>query len=121
MAVSKILVVDDAGANRMGLEQTLRGAGYQVTSAASGAQALEKAAEEQPDVVLLHSVRDEMDGFMTCRRLSSNPRTSAIPVIMVSSNARKVDKLWAEQQGASACIPEPCTADQIIDQIKEFE
>jgi len=118
--MSKVLVVDDAEADRVALEQILRDAGYQVISAASGAEALEKAASDKPDIVLLDVVMDEMDGFKTCRKLSSDPQTSTIPVIMVSGNAQKVDKLWAEQQGAKAYITKPYTADQIVDQVRAF-
>lgn len=120
MAISKVLVVDDAEADRIALEQILRDAGYEVISAASGAEALEKAISDQPDLVLLDVVMDEMDGFKTCRKLSSDPQTSAIPVIMVSGNAQKVDKLWAEQQGAKAYITKPYTADQIVDHVRAF-
>jgi twitching motility two-component system response regulator PilH len=118
--MSKVLVVDDAEADRVALEQILRDAGYQVISAASGAEALEKAASDKPDIVLLDVVMDEMDGFKTCRKLSSDPQTSAIPVVMVSGNAQKVDKLWAAQQGAKAYITKPYTADQIVDQVRAF-
>lgn len=120
MAISKILVVDDAEADRVALEQILKEAGYQVICVASGVEALERAAADKPDVVLLDVVMDEMDGFKTCRKLNSDPQTSAIPVIMVSGNAQKVDKLWAEQQGAKAYITKPYTADQIIEQVRAF-
>lgn len=121
MAISKILVVDDAEADRIALEQILLEAGYQVVSASSGAEALEKAAAEGPDIVLLDVVMDEMDGFKTCRELRANPLTAAIPVVMVSGNAQRVDRLWAEQQGAKAYITKPYTAEQIVDQVRAFD
>ncbi|MGA8259499.1 MAG: response regulator [Arenicellales bacterium] len=121
MAISKILVVDDAEADRIALEQILLEAGYQVVSASSGAEALEKAAAEAPDIVLLDVVMDEMDGFKTCRELRANPLTAAIPVVMVSGNAQRVDRLWAEQQGAKAYITKPYTAEQIVDQVRAFD
>jgi twitching motility two-component system response regulator PilH len=120
MAVSKVLVVDDAEADRVALEQILSEAGYQVVCAASGAEALDKAASDRPDLVLLDVVMDELDGFKTCRELSTNPDTSAIPVIMVSGNTQKVNKIWAEQQGAKAYITKPYTADQILDEVQRF-
>ncbi len=121
MPISKILVVDDAQADRVALEQILNDAGYQVVSASSGAEALDKAASDKPDLVLLDVVMDEMDGFKTCRELTSNPNTSDIPVIMVSGNTQKVDKLWAEQQGAKAYIAKPYTPEQILDEVKHFD
>lgn len=121
MAISKILVVDDAEADRVALERILIDAGYQVICAASGAEALQRAESDDPDIVLLDVVMDEMDGFKTCRELNSNPRTADIPVIMVSGNVQRVDKLWAQQQGAKAYITKPYTADQIVNQVREFE
>lgn len=120
MAVSKVLVVDDAEADRVALEHILSEAGYQVDCVASGAEALNRAVSEKPDLVLLDVVMDEMDGFKTCRKLNANPETAAIPVIMVSGNAQKVDKMWAEQQGAKAYITKPFTAEQILEEIGRF-
>ena len=120
MAISKILVVDDAEADRVALEHILSEAGYEVIAVASGIEALEKAASDKPDAVLLDVVMDEMDGFKTCRELNANPDTASIPVIMVSGNAQKVDRMWAEQQGARAYITKPYTPDQILDQVKEL-
>lgn len=117
MAVSKVLVVDDAEADRVALEQILSEAGYKVVCASSGAEALERAASDKPDIVLLDVVMDEMDGFKTCRELRANPDTTSIPVIMVSGNAQKVDKIWAEQQGAKAYITKPYTPEQILDEV----
>lgn len=121
MPISKILVVDDAEADRVALEQILHEAGYRVVAVSSGAEALDKAASDKPDLVLLDVVMDEMDGFKTCRELTSNPGTSGIPVIMVSGNAQKVDKIWAQQQGAKAYITKPYTPEQILDEVRQFE
>jgi len=120
MADPKVLVVDDAETDRVALEQILSEAGYNVISVASGAEALDKAASDKPDLVLLDVVMDEMDGFKTCRELTAGSETAGIPVIMVSGNAQKVDKIWAEQQGAKAYITKPFTSEQILDEVRRF-
>lgn len=120
MSISKVLVVDDAEADRVALQQILEQGGYSVISASSGAEALTTAAAEKPDLVLLDVIMDEMDGFKACRELNTNPDTSNIPVIMVSGNTQKVHKLWAEQQGAKAYITKPFTAEQVLDQVRQL-
>lgn len=121
MTISKVLVVDDAQADRINLEQILSEAGYEVIPASSGKEALEKASSNKPDLVLLDIVMEDMDGFKTCRELNINPETTDIPVIMVSGNSQKVDKMWAEQQGAKAYVTKPYTSEQILEQIKKFD
>lgn len=120
MAISKVLVVDDAEADRVALAHILDDGGYTVLFAASGVQALAAVASERPDVVLMDVVMEEMDGFKACRQLTSNPETSDIPVIIVSSNSQPVHKLWAGQQGAKAYITKPFTAEQVLNEIRQL-
>ena len=74
-----------------------------------------------PDLVLMDVVMDEMDGFRICRELSDNPDTGDIPIIMVSGNKQKVDRLWVEQQGASGLITKPYSADDVLEQIRRLD
>ncbi len=120
MAVSKILVVDDQSTDRMMLENMLSEQGYRVYTASSGEEGIKVAEGEKPDMIFLDVVMDDMDGFKTCRLLNKGAKTKDIPVIMVSSNNQKVDKLWAHKQGAKAYVIKPYTVDQIIDQINRF-
>ena len=120
MPVSKILVVDDSEVERLYLKKILLEAGYQVVTAASGKEALEKARSEKPDLVCLDIIMDEMDGFKACRALNNDESTRHIPVIVVSSKNQKVDRLWAQQQGARAYVTKPYTADDITEQVRKF-
>lgn len=121
MGVKLILVVADAQANRARLERIVSGAGYTVIRTSSGAEALESAVEEKPDLVLLDLVMDEMDGFRICRELSVNPDTRDIPVIVLSDSEHKIDSLWAEQQGASGLVTKPYSAEDVLEQIRRFD
>ena len=62
----------------------------------------------------------EMDGFATCRELSSDASTKDIPVVFVTSKDQKADRMWAEMQGAKAYITKPYQPDEIIDQLKKM-
>ena len=121
MAISKILVVDDTNTDRLNLQSILQQAGYNVVTATSGREALEKASSERPDLIFLDIIMEDMDGFQTCRKLSSDDASKHIPVVMVSSKDQKVDMMWARRQGARAYITKPYTADQITDQILKLQ
>ncbi len=121
MAISKILVVDDTNTDRLNLQSILNEAGYQVVTASSGREAVEKVRSERPDLVFLDIIMEDMDGFQTCRKLSNDDNTKHIPVVMVSSKDQKVDMLWARKQGARAYITKPYTAQQITDQIQKLQ
>ncbi len=120
MAISKILVVDDTNTDRLNLTKVLEDAGYQVVTANSGREALEKAAKERPDLIFMDIIMDDMDGFQTCRKLTTEDASKGIPVVMVSSKDQKVDMLWARRQGATGYIVKPYTADQITDQVQKL-
>ena len=63
---------------------------------------------------------DDMDGYQACRKLTSGEKTKHIPVVMVSANKQKVDRLWAQKQGARAYVTKPYTSDDITSQIQKF-
>ena len=121
MAISKILVVDDMSTDRLNLQNILQQAGYEVVTASSGREAVEKVASERPDLIFLDIIMDDMDGFQTCRKLTNEESSKHIPVIMVSSKDQKVDVLWARRQGARAYIVKPYTATQITDQVQKLQ
>ena len=118
MAISKVLVVDDSSTDLKNLSEICRSAGYQVITATSGKDAVEKAKSERPDAVLLDVIMPDMNGFQACRSITSSPETKNIPVILVSSKGEKTDKVWGEEQGAKAYVTKPYTPDQILGQLK---
>lgn len=120
MAIRKILVVDDVGTDLFNLQQILANAGYQVLTAASGREGLQLAQTDLPDLVFLDIVMDDMDGFQACRKLNTDKATRHIPVVMVSGNTQRVDKLWAQKQGARGYVTKPYSVDDITDQIAKF-
>ena len=120
MGINKILVVDDVATDRIHLQEMLADAGFQVITAASGREALSVAQSDKPDLIFLDIVMDDIDGYQACRKLTTNEDTKHIPVVMVSANNQKVDKLWAQKQGARAYVTKPYTVDEIKRQIQKF-
>ena len=120
MTIKKILVVDDTPIYLEQMKQILTGEGYDVITASSGKEALEKAEESHPDLIFMDVVMPVMDGFAACRELTKNANTKQIPVIFVSSKNTEADRVWAELQGAKAYISKPYTPEQILDQVDAF-
>ncbi|MCB1455296.1 MAG: response regulator, partial [Nitratireductor sp.] len=81
---ARILVVDDIHANVKLLEARLMAEYFEVLTAYNGRDALQLCENGQCDLVLLDVMMPEMDGFEVCRRLKQNPRTTHLPVVMVT-------------------------------------
>ncbi|GAB4189091.1 MAG: response regulator [Wenzhouxiangellaceae bacterium] len=120
MSIKRVLIVDDAAPDRTNLEQIISDHGLLVATAKNGEEALEKIQSDVPDLIFLDILMPGMDGFETCRNLRANEATSKIPVVIVSSKANKADRVWAMEQGASAYVTKPYTADDIHDVMQRF-
>ena len=85
----KLLVVDDIPENVRLLEAVLAPHGYDIVTAADGAEALAVVESEQPDLVLLDIFMPGLDGYEVCGRLRENEATAVLPVIMVTSSTAR--------------------------------
>jgi two-component system alkaline phosphatase synthesis response regulator PhoP len=96
---SKVLVVEDSKFLRIANERALAKAGYEVSTAADGEEALRLANDELPDIILLDMLLPKLSGPEVLQALKSNPATMAIPVIVLSSlsqrNERKLKQAGA--------------------------
>ncbi len=115
-----VLVVDDSLADRTTLSKIVEGAGYRVVTAASGVEALEKAQSDQPNLIFLDIMMDDMDGYQACRTLHRTPATSQIPVVMVSAKKNRADKVWAAEQGAADYIVKPYEPNDILSVLQRY-
>ena len=107
MNAKRILVVDDEPRVREMLEFRLRLFGYEVLTAANGNEALDVAASEKPDLVLLDVMMPELDGFQVCSRLKQNEATRDIPVVMLTAKAEAKDVTRAFNSGAEDYVVKP--------------
>jgi len=90
---ARILVVDDIEANRRLMQAKLEARYYSVFLAENGETALELAAQEHPDIILLDIMMPGMDGYEVCRRLKVNLATRHIPVVMLTALTDIDDRL----------------------------
>jgi two-component system cell cycle response regulator len=104
---ARILIVDDIEANRRLLQAKLEAQYHSVLLASNGPQALEMAAEHDPEIILLDVMMPGMDGFEVCRRLKANPATNHIPVVMVTALSDAEDRVRGLDAGAEDFLTKP--------------
>ncbi|MBX3010359.1 MAG: response regulator [Caldilineaceae bacterium] len=104
---SIILIVDDTETGREILEALLQSPVYQLAFACNGPEALEKAEELTPDLLLLDVMMPGMDGFEVCRRLRANPRLANIPIILVTALDDRQSRLQGIEAGADDFVTKP--------------
>lgn len=104
---ARVLVVDDLEPNVKLLEAKLRAEYFDVLGAYSGQEAIEQAAQEKPDIILLDVMMPGMDGFEACRQLKSNPETMHIPVVMVTALDQQADRVAGLEAGADDFLTKP--------------
>jgi adenylate cyclase len=119
-APSKILVVDDTPHNVKLLADLLTAKGYAVVTAASGAQALEKLAKEQPDLALLDVVMPEMSGYEVCRKIRANPATATLPVVMVTALDPVQERVKGIEAGADDFLTKPINQAELLARVKSL-
>lgn len=102
----KVMIVDDSVTNIEILNHILQD-DYDILCATDGAGAIELIQEELPDLILLDVVMPQMDGYMVCRQLKSNPATMNIPVIFITAKTSIDDETKGLEAGAIDYITKP--------------
>ena len=115
--IKTVLVVDDSATERHMLKDLLRKAGYAVISSENGEDAIRKAKEELPDLILMDVVMPGLNGFQATRAISRDPHTRKIPIIMCTSKSQETDKIWGMRQGARDYVVKPVNRDELLTKI----
>ncbi|MFW6117422.1 MAG: response regulator [Thermoproteota archaeon] len=116
----KVLVVDDEEDIRSLGEMMLSDEGYEVLTAKNAGEAITKAEEEKPDIILMDIVMPGRNGFDACKILKFKPATTRTPVVMFSALGRDVDKKMAKEAGAEDYITKPFEKQKLIQTIKKY-
>jgi len=114
----RILVVEDEPDVVELLEFNLRGAGFEVVSAGDGAEALKKAREQTPALVILDLMLPEVDGLEVCKILRRHPATAAIPIIMLTAKASEIDRVLGLELGADDYVTKPFSPRELVLRVK---
>lgn len=117
---ARILVVDDTPANVKLLCDLLACNGYEVVTAASGAEALEKVETGQPDLVLLDVIMPGMNGYEVCRTIRKNPATEILPVVMVTSLNPAEERINGLEAGADDFLSKPVDEQELLVRVRSL-
>ncbi len=109
-----VLIVDDVPDNLAVLHDALDAAGYTVLVATDGASALERAAQADPDIVLLDAVMPGIDGFEVARRLKAGPETAHIPIVFMTGLTETEHVLAAFDAGGVDYVTKPIRAPEVL-------
>ena len=109
-----VLIVDDVPDNLAVLHDALDAAGYTVLVATDGASALHRAAQAEPDIVLLDAVMPGIDGFEVARRLKAGPDTAHIPIIFMTGLTDTEHVLAAFEAGGVDYVTKPIRAPEVL-------
>jgi len=117
MPIKSILIVDDSATDRQYLSDLLAKNGYKVSTAQSAEEALAKARQLRPDLVLMDVVMPGQNGFQATRTLARDEATKQIPIIICSSKGQDTDKAWGMKQGARDYIVKPVSGPELLAKI----
>jgi DNA-binding response OmpR family regulator len=116
---SKILVVDDEPEAVELLEFNLKQAGFDVISAADGAEAIKKARSNVPNLIVLDLMLPEIDGLEVCKMLRRDPATVGVPIIMLTAKAAELDRIVGLELGAEDYITKPFSPRELVLRVKK--
>jgi DNA-binding response OmpR family regulator len=111
----RILVVDDEPRYVQAIQINLEASGYEMLAARDGQTAIELAATEEPDLILLDIRMLGLDGYEVCRRIRE---FSAVPIIMLTALAEDADKVKGLDIGADDYVTKPFSADEILARVR---
>ena len=116
----RILYIEDNPDNRLLIRRVLQAEGYEVVEAVDGQTGMQRAAEVQPDLILMDINLPEIDGYEVTARLKQLPGLSRIPIIAVTANVMKGDREKTLAAGCDGYIQKPIDIDLLPDQIERF-
>lgn len=114
-----VLVVDDSAAQREMIAALLQSHNYAVWMAEDGVEALERAHQTSPDLILLDVLMPRMNGYEACRKLKGDPLTKDIPVVLCSSKTTPIDHHWGMKLGAVAYVDKPSYEEQLVATVRK--
>jgi adenylate cyclase len=119
-APARILVVDDTPENVLLLSAVLEKKGYEVVTASSGAEALQRIATERLDLVLLDVVMPQMSGYEVCRRIRENPAGGVLPVVMVTALDPGQERIKGLDAGADDFLTKPINQAELLARVRSL-
>lgn len=115
--MARILVIDDSPSQLMGIRRIVEKLGHECLTAEDGAQGVEAAKAELPDLILMDVVMPNLNGFQATRSITRDATTGHIPVLLVTTKDQETDKVWGMRQGAKGYLTKPFTEAELSEVI----
>ena len=119
VARPRVLLVDDYPDAREMYSEYLEFRGFEVVEAGNGMEALQRAADENPDIILMDLSLPVMDGWEATRRLKADKRTASIPVVALTGHALAGISEGARKAGCDAFVTKPCLPEDLVKEIRK--
>jgi twitching motility two-component system response regulator PilH len=116
--MATVLIIDDSPTELHLFQAMLEKAGFETLVADSGEEGIQKASTARPDCILMDVVMPGMNGFQATRKLTKDPRTASIPVIMITTKDQETDKIWGMRQGAVDYLVKPVADKELVAKIR---
>ncbi len=117
--MTKILIAEDERDIRELIAFSLQGlGGFKVVQASNGMDAVERAAAELPDLILMDVRMPRMTGYEACKKLKENDSTKSIPVIFLSAKGQESEIQQGLSAGAEEYILKPFAPDELVNQVR---
>jgi DNA-binding response OmpR family regulator len=118
--VTRVLVIDDEAPIRLLCRVNLEADGMQVLEASDGPTGLEKARNEEPDVILLDVMMPGLDGWQVAEELLDDRRTSSIPIVFLTARAEVRDRARGLDLGGIDYVTKPFNPIELAPQVREL-
>ena len=118
--MKKILIVDDEPEIVDVLSARLETQGYEIVTGSNGEEALQKAKEQSPDLIICDVMMPPPNGFQVCRTIKDDPELKDIPVILLTAKAAESDKFWGTESRADEYITKPYNSDELLSKVKNL-
>ncbi len=112
-----VLIIDDSPTELHLFQNMLERNGFDTLVADNGEEGLRTARASRPDCILMDVVMPGMNGFQATRKLTQDPATSTIPVIMITTKDQETDKIWGMRQGAVEYLVKPVAEKELVSMI----
>ena len=112
-----VLIIDDSPTELHLFQNMLEKSGFETLVADSGEEGIRQAQTSLPDCILMDVIMPGMNGFQATRKLTKDPKTSTIPVIMITTKDQETDKIWGMRQGAVEYLVKPIADKELVSMI----
>ena len=115
--MATVLIIDDSPTELHLFKGMLEKHGFETLLADNGEDGLKTAGASRPDCILMDVVMPGMNGFQATRKLSRDPATAGIPVIMITTKDQETDRIWGMRQGAVEYLVKPVDPSELVSRI----